>query len=837
MEKSNVDMLWVIVSTCLVFLMQAGFLCLETGFTRSKNNINVAMKNMADFSISALLFWLVGFGLMFGVSGLGWVGTSNFMPSFGYQQVWLAIFFLFQMMFCAAAVTILSGAAAERLRFSGYLIISAFVAGIIYPFFGHWVWNGLQNGASTGWLGALGFVDFAGGSVVHSVGGWVSLATILVLGPRLGRFPEDGEPQKIASANIPLAALGALLLYLGWFGFNGGSTLALNELVPQIIINTVLAGATGMITGLLVSWRTQGEPKVDLVMNGSLAGLVSITASAHAVTSLSAITIGAVGALLMMVTEEVLERFKIDDSVGAVPVHLTGGLWGTLAVGIFGQAALLNTGLPWVNQIGVQLIGMLVCAVWVFGFTYLFLRLLNQYFPLRVTAEDEQIGLNVSEHGASTELLDFFQVMVQQSQTGDVSLRVAADPFSEVGQIAAGYNRVMAKLEETERAREVFDRAIGMVTFSQQDLSIRLMNPAAETIFGYESALITNQPINNLLKTTGETSLSHLITEAARTDQSLEIMAQRADGSTFPVEVTIGEVRIDQELLYVATCRDITKRKESASDIQVSPSTQKITSPSVANNDLVVTMAEQRQINELDVTRQLQQLLMPTLAELRQIKQLDLGGLLIQNAKQIATDLHDMLLQHNNVQLGIVDNQYTLTGGVLILMTGNVIRSLLTSDEQQQTLLLNTLNHTINHHMQRPNQKLSLAVLDLRSDDKPASATEHEQIMIVHQNGKVAFVNPYDLGSPIGINTTLVGHLHFHFQPIAGVVLFSSGMRETSTNTDSYGLEKIQPVVQRYWHESANAIAAEVMTDMSQIKRTSKQSVPDDLTLLVLKQK
>ena len=270
-----IDILWLLICSGLVFIMQAGFMCLESGFTRSKNNINVAIKNLTDFGISVSLFWAFGFALMFGATYKGWIGhTGFFLPT--ELEPFLAAFFFFQAMFCGTATTIVSGAVAERVRFPSYLIVACLLSGLIYPIYGHWAWNGAEAGNFAGWLGKLGFVDFAGSTVVHSVGGWVSLAVLLIVGPRSGRFPKNGPPQKIHGSNIPLSVLGAMLLWFGWFGFNGGSTLALNEQVASIIVNTVLGGVAGMMVALAAGWWRRHIPDVESLVNGALAGLVAI---------------------------------------------------------------------------------------------------------------------------------------------------------------------------------------------------------------------------------------------------------------------------------------------------------------------------------------------------------------------------------------------------------------------------------------------------------------------------------------------------------------------------------------------------------------------------------
>ena len=439
---------------------------MESGLTRSKNSINVAIKNITDFGISTILFWAFGFALMFGTSHGAWIGSTGFFLSLD-EGTWPTAFFLFEVMFCATAVTIVSGATAERMRFRSYIIISIILSGLIYPTFGHWAWNGAQNGTSSGWLGMLGFVDFAGSTVVHSVGGWVALAALLVIGPREGRFPPVGTHTKIHGSNLPMSVLGVLLLWIGWFGFNGGSTLALNDRIAIIITNTFLAGAAGSMVTLAIGWILRRRADVELLIFGSIAGLVAITATAHAVNAIWALAIGGIGGIVMLGVDYLLEYLHIDDAVGAVPVHLGAGIWGTLAVAIFGEAELLNTGLNRWAQLLTQVTGIATCFLWVFGTSYIFFRIINRFFPLRVTPEDEYIGLNVSEHGATTELLDMFRAMDAQARTGDMNLRVPVEPFTEVGQIAERYNIVMdalqkatAKTEASLKEKEVLLREI-----------------------------------------------------------------------------------------------------------------------------------------------------------------------------------------------------------------------------------------------------------------------------------------------------------------------------------------------------------------------------------------
>jgi len=452
MDKSNVDILWIVIASSLVFIMQAGFAFVESGMTRSKNNINVAIKNLTDLGVSVTVFWIAGFALMFGLSAKGLVGTSLFLTPFS-SGVWIAAFFLFQAMFCSTSATIVSGAVAERVKYSSYIISTIIISTIVYPVSGHWVWGGALNGTVDGWLGKIGFIDFAGSTVVHSVGGWVSLAILLIVGPRAGRFSSDGKVNKINGSSIPMAVVGVMLLWFGWFGFNGGSTLAMNSDVAGIVMRTVLAGATGMMTTLFVGWLIFKYPDVNLVINGTLAGLVAITASCHVVNDRSAAVIGAVGGLVMLAVSFLLQKLQIDDAVDAIPVHLGAGIWGTLSVAIFGDPALINNGLTFWRQLGAQSMGIFSVGVWAFCCTSVLMSIVNRISPLRVSAENEHAGLNVAEHGASTEIFDLYTVMDRQASTGDLTLRVPVEPFTEVGQIADRYNQVISSLEENLVAR------------------------------------------------------------------------------------------------------------------------------------------------------------------------------------------------------------------------------------------------------------------------------------------------------------------------------------------------------------------------------------------------
>jgi ammonium transporter, Amt family len=393
--QSHADYLWTLIAAALVFFMQAGFALVEAGFTRAKNAINIMMKNLMDFSIGTLSFWAIGFGLMFGASSTGWFGTSGFFLSdFSIGgDPWILAFWMFQVVFAATAATIVSGAMAERTKFSGYLIYSAIISAVIYPIFGSWAWGGLYNGG--GWLENLGFIDFAGSTVVHSVGGWAALAGTLVLGPRLGKYTKDGRIKPILGHNMPLAALGVFILWLGWFGFNPGSTTAANKDIAMIFVNTNLSAAAGAVLALAASWFKFGKPEIGMSLNGALAGLVAITSPCATVTPASAVVIGAAAGVIVVLSVLFFEKIRVDDPVGAISVHGVCGAWGTLAAGIF------NIGGTSLTIIGVQLLGIVACFLWVFPTAYVMFRIISATAGLRVSPEEELEGLDFTEHGGN----------------------------------------------------------------------------------------------------------------------------------------------------------------------------------------------------------------------------------------------------------------------------------------------------------------------------------------------------------------------------------------------------------------------------------------------------
>ncbi len=393
--QTHANYLWTLVAAALVFFMQAGFAMVEAGFTRAKSAINIMMKNMMDFSIGSIIFWAIGFGIMFGATSNGFFGMSDFFLSSwsgpdGDQ--WVLAFWMFQVVFAGTAATIVSGAMAERTKFVAYLCYSVFICGIIYPVFGSWAWGSLFHG--NGWLEKLGFIDFAGSTVVHSVGAWCALAGAIVLGPRTGKYGPKGEVRAIPGHNIPLAALGVFILWLGWFGFNPGSTTTADTSIAMIFVNTNQAAAAGAISAMFVSWILFKKPEIGMTLNGALAGLVAITAGCANVSPGSSIIIGLIaGVLVVLAVLFIDHKLKIDDPVGAVSVHGVCGAWGTLAAGLF------NMGGTSLKMITTQLIGIGACFVWAFGIALILFKVIDMIVGLRVSQEEELEGVDIIEHG------------------------------------------------------------------------------------------------------------------------------------------------------------------------------------------------------------------------------------------------------------------------------------------------------------------------------------------------------------------------------------------------------------------------------------------------------
>jgi ammonium transporter, Amt family len=407
--KIALDTVWVLFAAFLVFWMNAGFAMLEAGLCRAKNAVNILAKNFIVFAVSSLAFWVIGFGLMFGDGSpyfgmSGWlIGGADNSPAMGeaYKGVfgslnWTGVplyaKFFFQLVFAGTAATIVSGAVAERIKFLSFIVFSALLVGVIYPIGGHWMWGG-------GWLGSMGFLDFAGSTVVHSVGGWAALAGVMVLGPRLGKYMANGQVRPIPGHNMGLATLGTLILWLGWFGFNPGSTMAADaNAIASIALNTNMAAAAGCLSACAVAWIALGKPDLSMILNGTLAGLVAITAPCSVVSVSGSVLIGLIAGVLVVYAVLFFDKVKLDDPVGALSVHLVNGVFGTVAVGLFATDGGLFYG-GGAAKLVTQLIGVGAVGAMVFSLSFIVWTALKLTVGIRVSADEEAEGLDLGEHG------------------------------------------------------------------------------------------------------------------------------------------------------------------------------------------------------------------------------------------------------------------------------------------------------------------------------------------------------------------------------------------------------------------------------------------------------
>ncbi len=408
--QDNLNIVWTLVAGVLVFTMQAGFAMVEAGFTRAKNSANIMMKNLIDFAVGAPAFYIIGAAIMFGATKCGgWLGWGGLgMPSLSAGEgIWDWTFFFFQTIFAATAATIVSGAVAERIHFKSYLIYSLIVSAFIYPVSGHWMWGSLFGEGSQGWLEALGFHDFAGSTVVHSVGGWVALAGAIMLGPRIGKYHKDGKPAPIPGHNLIIGTLGVFLLWIGWFGFNPGSYTAGIGSIGRVAMTTNLAACAGTLAALVTAWAIIGKPDLTMALNGSRGRLVAVTAPCDLVTANASIIIGLVAGVLVVLSVFFFDKIHVDDPVGAVSVHCVNGVWGTLAVGLFAAPTKFEYGNELVGLfygggvkfLGIQLAGVVATCVWAFGTGLLLFYILKKLGILRVDAKTEMKGLDITEHG------------------------------------------------------------------------------------------------------------------------------------------------------------------------------------------------------------------------------------------------------------------------------------------------------------------------------------------------------------------------------------------------------------------------------------------------------
>jgi Amt family ammonium transporter len=397
----SINTLWVLIASALVFFMQAGFALVEAGMTRSKNTANILMKNLMDYVIGSIVFWAIGFGIMFGSKNGFWGGIDLFTQHTYRTDMPDMAFLIFQTVFAATAATIVSGAMAERTKFKAYLVYSAVISLVIYPISGHWAWGG-------GWLSqmAIPFHDFAGSTVVHSVGGWCALVGAIILGPRIGKYGKDGKAKAIPGHSLSLATLGVFILWIGWFGFNPGSQLAASgttnaTAISLIFMTTNIAGAGGALSALLYMWIKYKKPPLSMTLNGALAGLVAVTAGCDAVSPGGALIIGLMAGILVVLSVEFFDKVvKIDDPVGAISVHGICGSFGTLMVGFFSTSQGVFYGKGF-GLLGSQAIGVLSVAAWAIAASIILFTILKYTMGLRVTQREEEEGLDIYEHGES----------------------------------------------------------------------------------------------------------------------------------------------------------------------------------------------------------------------------------------------------------------------------------------------------------------------------------------------------------------------------------------------------------------------------------------------------
>jgi Amt family ammonium transporter len=417
------DHIWIIISACFVFFMQAGFICYEVGFVQAKNVVSVAIENILAFVIASLVFCLWGYGLMFGPTFNGlWGNSFSLLNSLnGVNDLSLFIHVFFQLMFAGTAVTIFSGSMSERTKLSALVVASICTAGFIYPLFGHWVWGGLYADQMA-WLKGVGYIDFAGATVVHGTAGWIALAGIIVVGARRGRFDENGKIHKLGRSNIPFATLGTFILWFGWFGFNGGSLGKFNESIALILLNTNLAAAAGVVGALLTTWLfLKDHSFMEAIFSGALGGLVAITAGSNMLTPLGSCIVGFIAGAVVVLSSLLLERLRLDDAVGAVPIHAFGGATGAILLAVLAPPGYLAGGSRLI-QLNAQAIGVLTNFAWSFGIGLILFYLLNRVLGLRVTPEQEEKGLNIVEFADIYSWIDFNKTVNYENRLHEQNL-------------------------------------------------------------------------------------------------------------------------------------------------------------------------------------------------------------------------------------------------------------------------------------------------------------------------------------------------------------------------------------------------------------------------------
>lgn len=520
--QNHLNMLWILMAAAMVLFMQAGFTAIESGKTRAKNTINVALKNIMDFIISIIAFWALGFGLMFGASAAGWFGNTQFFL-LGELTPSDYSLFIFQATFAATAATIISGAVAERMKFMAYALVSLATVILIYPISGHWIWN------NEGWLANMGMVDFAGSTVVHSLGAWVGLAGIIMLGARIGKFNKDGSTNHLQGHNLVLAVLGVMILWFGWFGFNGGSLLEVNDNLPRVILNTLLSASFAAGSVLIATLIINGHLRVEKLLTAVIAGLVGITASADIMTPSGAILIGIGAGLIAYAFEYLMLKWRLDDPINVVASHGVAGAWGTLALAVFAPIEALPAG-SMLAQLWIQLIGVISVFIWGFGLGLILFWTLKKLDWLRVPPEGEIMGLNRYEHGASSGVYDVILAMKQMAESGKFDKRLEVEAGTDEGELAEAFNQLT----------EAVDQSISEVN--------RVLSQVAQGDFSHRIETDLPGDLNKIKQ-----AVNHSVTSINTTSQSLEQVMQGLYKGDFSVRMNDqvqGQLRhsVDQAL-------------------------------------------------------------------------------------------------------------------------------------------------------------------------------------------------------------------------------------------------------------------------------------------------
>jgi Amt family ammonium transporter len=582
-QAARVDLSWLLVAAGLVMIMQVGFLLLEAGMVRSKNSINVAQKNLLNFVFAVVAFAAVGFMIAFGRSDgsvFGWYGDFYFLRD---VDSWQAAFFVFQVMFCGTAATIVSGAVAGRMKLPAYVFGSILLSSLIYPIFVHWAWGAALFPNPSAFLLTMGFVDFAGSTVVHSTGGWVALAACMVIGPRLGKFNPDGTAVRIAGHSPVLSTTGTLLLFIGWIGFNGGSTLAVSDTLPTIIMNTVLAGAIGTCVGYVIGFYQDGVILPEKSNAGLLGALVAITAGCHIVGPASALVIGAIGGAVAILGNTFVERrLKIDDAVGAIGVHAFAGVAGTLLLALLAPLENLPAGSR-LAQLHVQLVGVGINFYWSFGLGYLFFSTLNRLMPIRVSAVEEEQGLNLAEHASRLGVGHVEDALAELlGGNADMNKRLPLMKGDDSEKLTVLFNRLMDNLEDEQRNRghlmelkrdhEEAERvaALANATFEailiHSDGVILDGNEQLAKLVGLPLSEIIGRSVFDFLQDGKKITIDDVM---ARNDDGIhEIVVRLANGEQIPVEARGRDIVYRGEPARIGCLIDLRERKLAESRVR-----------------------------------------------------------------------------------------------------------------------------------------------------------------------------------------------------------------------------------------------------------------------------